>query len=319
MFMNISDEAYKTSGVIRKGSKKNYYLFIVVVLGVFALAFIYLKSSSTVCDRTLKYGLGVFDDRFGIGKEEYLRAIKLAEQVWEDSMELDLLEYDSGASFKINLVFSEEQAATNETRRLKEELSNLESLRDKIVSQYNSLSLTYDKKLKSYNDLVISYQKSLDSYNSRVNFWNSRGGAPRSTYSELESERKYLENFAAEIEQRKIELDGLAKQINNLANEGNRLADKADNRIITYRNKYGGEKEFDKGEYVENREVNIYQFDGIDDLVLILAHEFGHSLGLEHVQNSSSIMYYLMGEQNLEPIQLTKEDQLALKEECRLK
>lgn len=36
---------------------------------------------------------------------------------------------------------------------------------------------------------------------------------------------------------------------------------------------------------------------------MVLAHEFGHSMSLDHVDNDESIMYYLMGGQpdSLEP------------------
>jgi len=49
---------------------------------------------------------------------------------------------------------------------------------------------------------------------------------------------------------------------------------------------------------------------------LALAHELGHTLGIGHVDNPQSVMYYLMGEQDLKNPHLTKEDLDALKNVC---
>jgi predicted Zn-dependent protease len=65
--------------------------------------------------------------------------------------------------------------------------------------------------------------------------------------------------------------------------------------------------------------INIYQFHDESDLELVLAHELGHALGLNHVENPESVMYYLMEKQNLENIQLTTQDLQAIKNVCGMK
>ncbi len=88
--------------------------------------------------------------------------------------------------------------------------------------------------------------------------------------------------------------------------------------VLTYNTRFGEAKEFNQGDYRGN-EINIYQFSEIDELKLVLAHELGHALELDHVEKPESIMYYLMDKQNLAFLQLTEEDKNALKIKCGLK
>ena len=119
------------------------------------------------------------------------------------------------------------------------------------------------------------------------------------------------------LEQKRFNLNSLAEKINNVARDNNRLIDAYNTDILTYNNKFGMQREFDQGDYRGN-EINIYQFDTLNDLRLTIAHELGHALRLSHVDNSSSVMYYLMGEQNLLDLKLTEEDIEALTLECGL-
>jgi predicted Zn-dependent protease len=49
-----------------------------------------------------------------------------------------------------------------------------------------------------------------------------------------------------------------------------------------------------------------------------LAHELGHTLGLGHVDNPTAVMHYLMGEQNIDDLTLTRDDIDALRTACGL-
>ena len=74
--------------------------------------------------------------------------------------------------------------------------------------------------------------------------------------------------------------------------------------------------EFCGGDYVSKdgkQTITIYQFDDENRLVRVLAHEFGHALGLKHNDNPKAIMYRLMQSDSLN---LAPDDIAALKERC---
>jgi predicted Zn-dependent protease len=62
-----------------------------------------------------------------------------------------------------------------------------------------------------------------------------------------------------------------------------------------------------------NSKIDIFEFSSRSKLVRVLAHEFGHAIGIEHVVDPKAIMYRL-NEANSET--LTQDDIAALKEKC---
>src|SRR5207344_63523 len=77
----------------------------------------------------------------------------------------------------------------------------------------------------------------------------------------------------------------------------------------------GEHRRFHKGEY-DGKEITIYQYQDFNDLILILAHELGHALGLAHVNNPKAVMHEILGDQDLNPLTLTSADVRALHVAC---
>lgn len=306
------------TGLIYKNKLKSggVFLNILLVLSIL-LAGIMTLQQKTVCEKPLEYSLGKIDKKFNITNDKFLDLVTDAENIWEKGMGMELFTYNPDAEFKINLIFDERQQNTIAEKRLRESLDEKNDSYNKLVKEYDTLKALHDKQFEQYSNNVALYEERLKKYNEKVAYWNDLGGAPKKEFKKLEQERLYLENTASELNKKVNDLNVLNKKVNAVASKINNFANKLNSDVNTYNKTFGKAKIFDQGEYTGDR-INIYQFDGTKDLRVVLAHEFGHALNLDHVQNPKSIMYYLMDEQNMESPALSKEDIEALNTECKI-
>lgn len=259
-------------------------IIFLVVIGLGGLA--YTASPKTICDRSLGYRLGTFDDRFGITKEQFAKAVADAEAVWEKPTGKNLFEQKDGGLFALNLVYDERQSYATQQQELS--------------SQIETSRTNYSEKTKQYNTLVNQYQKDIKEYNDQVAYWNQRGGAPKEEFNRLEAKRQ--------------ELNRLASQISALANQLNKMARDLNITVDSYNANAG--VVFDQGQYTGDG-ITVYQFDNYSDLVLIIAHELGHALHLEHVEDPRAVMHYLKKDQDVKDVALAQDDIKALENECK--
>ena len=271
--------------------------------------------SKSVCDRTLYYSFGEIDPRHDIDKKELLTIIKKAEEVWEKPTGYNLFEYKEGADFKINFIFDERQQQTNEAKALDNKLQKFNIDQKNFSEKQKQLLEEYKKLEKKYKKSLKELEEETEEYNKEVAYWNAKGGAPKEEYEKLKEKQEDLEELAKKVEKRRKKVNAVVAEINSLSSQENILVKKYNQEIESYRKKYGESREFNQGEYF-GEGINIYQFRDEYDLTLALAHELGHTLGIGHVDNPQSVMYYLMGEQDLKNPHLTKEDLDALKNVC---
>lgn len=269
------------------------------------------------CSSPLAYSIGSIDPRFGITQEDFLKTIGEAEKVWEDPVSKNLMEYNPSAEFKINLVYDSRQEETATSREMEGQLGQLESSHDDIMKEYDSLSAVYKKRINAYDAAVAEYKKDLAKYNDSVAEWNSSDGLSQDKYDELKKDKKDLNKRFDELEKERIVINNLAGKTNTLVQKSNQIANTYNRNLSTYKDRFGGSVQFDKGIYSGNK-IDIYQFYEIGDLRLTLAHELGHALEIDHLNDPQSVMYYLMGDQNMDQPKATEEDINALKDVCKI-
>ena len=295
--------------------KNKLGLLIFLIVAVSSGFFVYYRGTA-ICRDPLKYTIGTVDSRFGISRDKFLAGVKDSETVWEKGFGRELFNYQSDADFKINLIFDDRQKQTIEANQSETGIEISRSMYDKVLKEYKEIAATYTTKLSNYNYLVDEFERRLGIYNSRVSEINRRGGATPKEQQELEKERKDLESQKNILDDMRVELSNLVLRVNSLGDQVNYLAEQLNIDVDTHNQIFGEAREFDQGEY-NGREINIYQFDGMGDLRLVLVHELGHALGIEHVENPKSIMYYLMDKQDIKNPVLSEEDIRAFTERCK--
>lgn len=272
------------------------------------------------CQRPITYSIASIDSQFGISKEKLLSDINRAENIWEASIGKQLFEYSPTGDLKISLIYDDRQKATDVLRKLGIAISADKATYNTLKAKYDSLVATYDKKKAELEILIDSYDAAKSAYEKDVHLWNSRGGAPKPQYDALQQRLVDLNNQADAINKVESSLNELADTINSTASILNKVVAELNLQGNEY-NTVGASTpaQFQEGEYVRDSSgtaINIYQFDNEDKLVRVLAHELGHALGLEHINNSKAIMYYLNEGVNEK---LTADDLVALKEMCGIK
>jgi chromosome segregation ATPase len=271
------------------------------------------------CTAPIEYSLGTIDPKFKISHEQFLKDIDQAVLIWEDGVSLDLFKYSPEGKLKINLIYDYRQEVTDKLKSIGVKIDDSQSSYNNLKIRYDAESADYQKRKAVLDAAVHKYNQDVEAYEQSVKYWNSHGGASSSTAADLNDQRDQLNVRAAAINREKAELNALVDSINGLANILNRMSQELNLNVSTY-NKVGQSRgeEFEEGLYTSSssgKKIDIYEFNDTNQLVRVLAHELGHALNLEHVDDKEAIMYYLNQSKNNK---LTLADIAELKKACRL-
>ncbi|KKQ77980.1 MAG: hypothetical protein A3A96_04400 [Candidatus Zambryskibacteria bacterium RIFCSPLOWO2_01_FULL_39_39] len=289
-------------------------LFSLAVIG-YSGYFIY-QNSLAPCERVLEYSVGQFDTQFGLKQEDFKKYITDAEAVWEKEVGRELFKYKMGAKFKVNLIYDNRQVLTEAKRKEEFGLTKSEDVLEEWDNKLYSLDSEYKRLTSLHEQEVASLERDQKEHNREVEFWNKKGGAGETVFNKLESERVSLNIRVENINKNAILLNNMATELNRLIKNRNSAANDYNRIVKSYNEKYGHGLEFDQGEYTTKGEINIYQFDSKASLLMVLAHEFGHALGMDHVGGSSSIMNSIASDAR-DSLALSLEDKTELNKVCK--
>jgi len=260
-------------------------LYWIVLAGVAATAsyFVYQKYESTrPCVQTIHYAIGAVDARFGISNSALIADAEVAAKIWNKAAGKAVLAYDPKAELKINLIYDEREANA------------------KLGSQITRLQESSDNERVALDARQAEYTAELNAYNQAVQAVNARGGANKSEAATLNREREALNNLANSIKSDVASYNASVESLNTLVAEFNKSAGRT----------------FEQGQYVRDAQgerINIFEFIGTTQLERVLAHEFGHAIGLDHNTDSKSIMFAKNESGSLVP---TSADLSALNAAC---
>ena len=269
------------------------------------------------CSGTIEYAVGRFDTEFGISREEFKKYLEESHAIWNKAIGKETFVYNEEALFKVNLIFDQRQIDTIQKQKTESGLSLVEENLRKIDEKLNIANASYKTRLERYELEIKVFENKQKEYEREVKYWNSRGGAPERDYNRLQNESIFLNSEATRLNNEASALNIVVAEINDLLKIRNQAAGDYNEVADLYNKKYGKGLEFNQAEY-SNREINIYQFSGKKDLMIAMVHEFGHALGLDHVDDSNAVMYYLTGGNSEVGLELTEADLEELGRVCKL-
>lgn len=273
-----------------KGAIFSTLITVLIILGSGYLFFI--KFLENPCELPVKYSIGNIDPRFKVAESAVKETVEDASRRWNQQVGENVLIYEQNADLKINLVYDERQAKID---KMTMEIGSLDSSGNAIDS--------FRQKIEK---LISNYQNDLAKYDQDVRYWNSQGGAPEATFNQLERQQ-------ADLEKRRLSINESANLLNKQIDQHNSNLNQLNNEISQEKNKIITQGLY----YPSEKKIDIFTFGNKEELRLVAMHELGHALSLGHDSQKNSILFPILGEQDLNNPALTDEDLQILKTSCK--
>jgi chaperonin cofactor prefoldin len=266
------------------------------------------------CRNPIEYRIASIDPQFGLSEEELKASLADASGLWSTAAGKSLFAYAEDGELAIHLVYDERQQAAELGKVIEERQSGYVSQKQDV----DSLRAELRDAKEEYAALAATVEKERRAYEAEVSYWNKQGGAPKSAYEELTRRRASLQTKINALNRQATAINSKVEEINSAVANLNALARETNDKVEDYNDV--ADEDFDQGYYMDDakgKRIYIYEFTSETDLERVLAHEFGHALGIEkHTEDPESIMHsYNLGS----VFALAADDVASLKQVCRLK
>ncbi len=276
----------------------NRFFSFLFVLGLCIGGYVWLRPINP-CEISFEYRLGILDERFGISREEVLQILLDVETFWETPTQKNLFTYNPEASYTIDFIFDDRQIRTNTVNKSSQKLNDMKSIFDEFQLRYEQEKVKYESLIQEYEQKKSVYEIDLSQINQRIQDWNKNPSFDPNIRAELERDQKSIQQRQQLLLNEQLDIAQQQEIVNSIAQEANVLQTEYNRAVEEFNALYSDGREFSQGTWFPDR-IEIYEFENEQRLKFLLAHEFGHALGVDHVSDPTSIMHAYMEEQPLD-------------------
>jgi hypothetical protein len=273
-------------------------------------------AAPAACSRPISYRIGEIDPQFGLSRTSLRSIAGAAAGIWERGTGSKRFVESKTGIIEIRLKYSQRQDLV-EARALLEEQARVVT---QSVDSFNSGQSRLNAKIQAFNKDMKKFQQESDALNLDVMRYNNAGkhrpeyakhlkrqdAFLREWYGRLKKERKQIQSSLAKSN---VDRGDVTLQIDGFNQDTSTI-----NQLIARMPDY--EK---LGEYRasgDTRVITLYVYRDMKQLTALLAHEFGHALGIDHVVVPAALMYPRETEDNTGIQMLHAEDLRAYRGIC---
>ena len=297
------------------------------------LSFLFVSFS---CASYEKVTIGKIDDYYKdkITKKELEQIIKEIEYIFESTLKKNIFDYSNDGK-PIDILYVPntqlEDKISKKLELIKKKKEKIEELQEYFPSKKREIEVSQD----DLNGQIKVINQKVEDLNSYIKNVNSRKNVTKEEYSKIEeyvkNEKYEINNYLKEKDKSYQNLQNILNSynqkvvaFNNLVRESNSLIKELESLgrdIKTVNGRTFGIKEtvlktyYKDGKEVKEstttnsmNKIEIYNFDSLEHLKVILAHEIAHLIGVPHIDEEGALMNPILQENQKSRLHLTSED-----------
>ena len=297
------------------------------------LSFLFVSFS---CASYEKVTIGKIDDYYKdkITKKELEQIIKEIEYIFESTLKKNIFDYSNDGK-PIDILYVPntqlEDKISKKLELIKKKKEKIEELQEYFPSKKREIEISQN----DLNGQIKVINQKVEDLNSYIKNVNSRKNVTKEEYSKIEEyvkNEKYeinnylkekdksyqnLQNILSSYNQKVVTFNNLVRESNSLIKELESLG--RDIKTVNGRT-FGIQETVLKTYYKDGKEVKesittnsmnkieIYNFDSLEHLKVILAHEIAHLVGVPHIDDEGALMNPILQENQKNRLHLTSED-----------